>query len=150
MRRGTPTRSGRLSSNDFLITNYGGEPGQTWAERRRKHTPLRDVASMLLSFSEAAAAALDHVAADLPEKGTTLRQQIDNWQALASRDFFKSYRRAMKGHALFPADARIADTLVTLFMIEKASASVSTALTQRSKTIDAAVQRLVRLAQRKR
>ena len=139
-----------LSSNDFLITNYGGEPGQTWAERRRKHTPLRDVASMLLSFSEAAAAALDHVVADLPEKGTALRQQIDNWQALASRDFFKSYRRAMKGHALFPADARIADTLVTLFMIEKASASVSNELTQRSKTMDVAVQRLVQLAQRKR
>ena len=56
----------------------------------------------------------------------------------------------MKGYALFPADARIADTLVTLFMIEKASASVSTALTQRSKTIDAALQRLVQLAQRKR
>ena len=139
-----------LSSNDFLITNYGGEPGQTWAERRRKHTPLRDLASMLLSFSEAAAVALDHVAADVPEKSTTLRQQIDNWQALASRDFFRSYRRAMNGQALFPEDERTADTLVTLFMIEKASASVSDALTQRSKTVDATVRRLVQLAQRKR
>ena len=38
-------------------------------------------------------------------------------------DFFKSYRRAMKGHPLFPSEHGIADTLVTLFMVEKASAS---------------------------
>ena len=139
-----------LSSNDFLITNYGGEPGQTWAERRRKHTSLRDVASMLLSFQEAAAAALDHVAVNLPETDAMLRQQADHWEALSTREFFRSYRTAMKGHALFPADARIADALVTLFMVEKAAAGVSSALARRSKTADVAMQRLVQLAQRKR
>ncbi|WP_074634255.1 MULTISPECIES: maltose alpha-D-glucosyltransferase [Nitrosospira] len=138
-----------LSSNDFLITNYGGEPGRDWAQRRWKHTPLRDVAGMLYSFSEVAAAALDHVAADLPETGVALRQQVDTWQAQASRNFFKSYRRAMKGHALFPSDTRIADALVTLFMVEKAAAGVSNALTQSSKTAVTAMRRLIQLGQRR-
>lgn len=139
-----------LSNNDFLITNYGGDPERDWAERRWKHMPLRDVAGMLLSFSEVAAAALDHMAAVSPEMGAGLRRQMDNWQALANRDYFKSYRRAMKGHPLFPSDARAADALVTLFMVEKAAAGVTSALTQRSKATGAAMQRLIQLGQRRR
>ncbi|MDQ3186119.1 MAG: maltose alpha-D-glucosyltransferase [Pseudomonadota bacterium] len=142
----------RLSNNDFLIANYGGDPGRPWTERRWKHTPLRDVAGMLFSLSEVAAAALDHIhaVADSPKAGAALQQHADNWQALASRDFFKSYRRAMGGHALFPSDARAADTLVTLFMLEKAFASLGSALAQNSKTVGAAMQRLIKLTQRRR
>ncbi|WP_090370940.1 maltose alpha-D-glucosyltransferase [Nitrosospira sp. Nl5] len=138
-----------LSNNDFLIANYGGDPELAWPERRQKHTPLRDVAGMLFSFSEVAAAALDqvHIAADSPETTAALRQHADNWQALANREFFKSYRRAMKGHALFPSDVRVAERLVTLFMVERAAASLSIALAQRSKAIGAAMQGLIQLSQ---
>lgn len=138
-----------LSNNDFLITNYGGEPERTWPERRWKHTPLRDVAGMLSSFSEAAAAALDQVqvAADSREAVTLLQQHADSWQMLASREFFKSYRRAMKGQALFPSDAQAAERLVTLFMMEKACASLGGALAQHSKTAGTAMQRLIQLSQ---
>ena len=41
-----------LSNNDFLITNYGGGLERAWRERRWKHSPLRDIAGMLFSFSE--------------------------------------------------------------------------------------------------
>lgn len=139
-----------LSNNDFLITNYGGGPEGAWRERRWKHTPLRDVAGMLFSFWEVAAAALEHVTAEYPEAGAALQQHAENWRALAASDFFKSYRRAMKGHPLFPSDAAAVDTLVTLFMVEKAVASVSNALVQHLKTADVPMQRLIQLMQRRR
>ena len=139
-----------LSKNDFLITNYGGGPERAWRERRWKHSPLRDVAGMLFSFSEVATAALEHVIAEYPEAGPALEQHAENWQALATGDFFKSYRRAMRGHALFPSDARTADTLITLFMVEKAAASLSSALAQNSTTVDSSMRRLIKLMQRGR
>jgi len=139
-----------LSNNDFLITNYGSGPERAWRERRWKHTPLRDVAGMLFSFSEVAAAALEHVTDEYPESTAMLAQQADKWQTLASADFLKSYRRAMKGNSLFPADTGVTDALVTLFMVEKAVASVSNALAQQSKSVGGTMQRLMRLMQRRR
>jgi maltose alpha-D-glucosyltransferase/alpha-amylase len=139
-----------LSNNDFLITNYGGGPERAWRERRWKQSPLRDVAGMLFSFSEVAAAALEHVTDEYPESTVMLAQQADKWRALASADFLKSYRRAMEGNSLFPADTGVIDALVTLFMVEKAVASVSNALAQQSKSVDGTMQRLIRLMQRRR
>ena len=107
-------------------------------------------AGMLFSFWEAAGAALEHVTLEYPEVGAALQQEAENWRALATSDFFKSYRRAMKGHALFPSDAAAADTLVTLFMVEKAVAGVSNALAQDLKIVDGAMQRLIQLMQRRR
>jgi maltose alpha-D-glucosyltransferase/alpha-amylase len=56
----------------------------------------------------------------------------------------------MKGNSLFPADTGLTDTLVTLFMVEKAVASVSNALAQQSKSVSGTMQRLMRLMQRRR
>jgi maltose alpha-D-glucosyltransferase/alpha-amylase len=139
-----------LSNNDFLITNYGSGLERAWHERRWKYSPLRDVAGMLFSFSEVAAAALEHVTDEYPESTATLAQQADKWRMLASADFLKSYRRAMKGNSLFPAATGVADALVTLFMVEKAVASVSNALAQQSKSVGGTMQRLMRLMQRRR
>jgi maltose alpha-D-glucosyltransferase/alpha-amylase len=105
---------------------------------------------MLFSFSEVAAAALEHVTDEYPESTAMLAQQADKWQTLASADFLKSYRRAMKGNSLFPADTGVTDALVTLFMVEKAVASVSNALAQQSKSVGETMQRLMRLMQRRR
>jgi maltose alpha-D-glucosyltransferase/alpha-amylase len=139
-----------VSKNDFLITNYGSGPERAWRERRWKHTPLRDVAGMLFSFSEAAAAALAHVTAEYPDAGPILQEQTNNWQALATSAFFKSYRRAMKEHPLFPSSAATEEMLVMLFMVEKAASSLSNALSQQSGTVEILMRQLIHLMQRKR
>ena len=135
-----------LSSNDFLITNYGSGPGLTWTERRRKHAQLRDVAGMLFSFSQAAAAALDEVTADSPDSAAALRRPAEEWHALVARHFFRSYRKAMAGSGLLPSDQRGAEAQVMLFMTGKAAASLSSALAQRSKTVASLMQELIRLS----
>jgi maltose alpha-D-glucosyltransferase/alpha-amylase len=135
-----------LSSNDFLIASYGSGPGLTWAERRRKQPPLRDVAGMLLSFSQAAATALDEVAADSPDSVGMLRRHTEEWQGLAARHFFRSYRKAMAGHELFPSTPGDAETQITLFMVAKCAASLSSVLAQHTKTTGHLMGELIRLS----
>ena len=137
-----------LVKNDFLITNYGGEPGRSWDERRRKHTPLKDVARMLLSLSEAGAAALSEVAADAPESGEALQAHVDRWERAARKAFFQSYRNAMTGHPSYPTESAEAEALMTLFLAEKTILKVSEALTHRSADAGAAMRRLIQIARR--
>ncbi|HUX63322.1 maltose alpha-D-glucosyltransferase [Sulfuricella sp.] len=137
-----------LVNNDFLIANYGEEPGRSWAEHRRKHTPLHDVAGMLFSLSEAGATALDHMAGDSAEVGAALQRHVDDWEQLARNAFFRSYRKAMTGHPSHPADAAAAEALVTLSLAEKAISHVSGALARHSATVGGTMRRLILVAQR--
>ena len=136
-----------LTHSDFVIANYGGEPGLTWAERRRKQTPLRDVAGMLLSLSEAAAVALEHVSGHLTRLDPALQQQLDNWVRRSCETFFRNYRKAMAGHPSCPADRAAADALVTLSLLEQVIARVNKNLESHSLATGSAMRRLLQVAQ---
>jgi maltose alpha-D-glucosyltransferase/alpha-amylase len=137
-----------LVKNDCLIANYGGEPGRSLAERRSKNSPLRDVARMLLSLSEAGSTALDHVANNSAEVAEALQHHVDGWVELARRTFFRSYRKAMRDQPSCPPDATATEALLTLFMAEKAIAQVEDALSSNSPGIGSAMRRLLQVAQR--
>ncbi len=108
-----------LQKNDFAITDFEGEPGRTIAERRRKHTPLRDVAGMLRSFNYAMYTALDHVTMGHAEHMATLLPHARSWERAAVSAFMGSYAEAMEGTSLWEtfADAR---EWLRLFLLEKA------------------------------
>jgi len=139
-----------LANNDFLIANYGGDPGRPWAQRRRRHSPLRDVAWMMHSFSEVGAAALDHVAGDSLEARATLQPHVDAWEMLARRAFLRGYRKTLAQQALYPADADAAESLISLFLAERTLDLVETGLAQHSNAIGTALLWLTRVAQRRR
>jgi maltose alpha-D-glucosyltransferase/alpha-amylase len=104
---------------DFMIIDFEGEPRKNAEERRRKQSPLRDVAGMLRSFDYAAWAALPRVIQDHPQRRDYLQRQVLAWRDQAMATFLESYQQAIAGCPCYPADADAARRLLALFMTEK-------------------------------
>jgi len=93
----------------WIILDFEGEPARPLLERRRKRSPLRDVAGMLRSFAYAASAAeiqRGHVA---PE----------GWEDRTRDAFLAGYFGAVDSSLLPPGESN-ARTLLTIFELEKA------------------------------
>ena len=103
---------------DFTILDFEGEPGRSVAERRAKHSPLKDVASMLRSIHYAAYVALDKIAKVHPDALERLEPWARIWQAWTSAEFLKAYRRVAA--PLLPADPAPTRRLLDLLRLEKA------------------------------
>ena len=67
-----------VSSNDFLIIDFEGEPSRPLEESRRKHSPLRDVAGMPRSFDYAKWSAMKRIAQTEPGQARLLAE-LDSW-----------------------------------------------------------------------
>ena len=93
---------------DWVILDFEGEPARSLPERRRKRSPLRDVAGMLGSFGYAASAA--EVLRDTPAP--------DDWEERAREEFLEGYR-ATVDRSLVPSGAAM-DKLLKVFELEKA------------------------------
>ena len=97
------------SQGDWIILDFEGEPARTLVERRRKRSPLRDVAGMLRSFAYAATAAELTRDADISA----------DWEERARERFLESYLDTVDATLLPPGDAAI-ERLLAVFELEKA------------------------------
>ncbi len=107
-----------IAKNDFIITDFEGEPGRPFDERRRKGSPLRDVAGMLRSFEYAHWTAVrrgiqDHRDAD------KISALVRQWLAETRREFLGAYEKATRGSGLYTDFAAVRG-LLGLFELEKA------------------------------
>jgi maltose alpha-D-glucosyltransferase/alpha-amylase len=109
-----------LNRNDFIITDFEGEPGRPLPERRAKHSPLRDVAGMLRSFGYARATALSRAGGERSEDLQQLEPPARQWESEARRTFLRAYQEATAGGVLYRSVEQ-ALSLIALFEIEKAS-----------------------------
>lgn len=95
---------------DFMIIDFEGEPLRPLAERRLKHTPLRDVAGMLRSLAYAAAAA------------PGMRPGWDEaWVAEAGAAFTGGYRAAAGAAPFLPLTDAAFRSVLAVFELEKAA-----------------------------
>ncbi len=106
--------------NDFFIIDFEGEPLRPLAERRAKHSPLKDVAGMLRSFDYAANTALQRITAERPEDLAILEPVAREWEREVMATFLEGYQQAATGAPYFPVDPDQALRLLGLFTIEKA------------------------------
>jgi trehalose synthase-fused probable maltokinase len=95
--------------NDWILLDFEGEPARTVVERRRKRSPLRDVAGMLRSFAYAATAAELRRDAEIAE----------DWEERARERFLDTYLDTVDPTLLPPGDAAV-DRMLAVFELEKA------------------------------
>ena len=98
-----------LGADGWVILDFEGEPARPLLERRRKRSPLRDVAGMLRSFAYAASASELQRGRPAPE----------GWEDQAREAFLTGYFASVDSSLLPPGEAN-ARTLLTIFELEKA------------------------------
>lgn len=104
----------------WMILDFEGEPARPLEERRAKHSPLKDVAGMLRSFSYASTAALfDRAEAD-SDAWKRLQPWADTWEALARDRFLASYLRKSHEGRFLAQERETLGILLDFFEIDKA------------------------------
>jgi maltose alpha-D-glucosyltransferase/alpha-amylase len=106
--------------NDFQIIDFEGEPARPLAERRKKHSPLRDVAGMLRSFDYAIRAALMDLGTERADQLEGLEPWVGLWEERTRQAFLDGYREGVGDAASYPDDEEHARALIELFTLEKA------------------------------
>ncbi len=109
-----------VTQNDFSIIDFEGEPARPFAERRAKHSPLKDVAGMLRSFDYAAWTTVASLAEARPGSGEVVRALAESWRQASAVAFLAGYRETIPGCPSYPDNAAAADRLLNLFLLEKA------------------------------
>jgi maltose alpha-D-glucosyltransferase/alpha-amylase len=104
---------------DFIIVDLEGEPGRSFDERRRKTTPLKDVAGMLRSFDYAKGAAARALAAEGLADASEVDGLLSQWRDEVRAVFVAAYRDAMQGCPAYPQEADDAERLIEIARIEK-------------------------------
>jgi trehalose synthase-fused probable maltokinase len=91
------------AGEDWVILDFEGEPARSLAERRRKRSPLRDVAGMLRSFAYLAIAS----------------GGAHEWEEQARAAFIEGYLATVDS-TLLPAGQAAFDRMLAVYELEKA------------------------------
>jgi trehalose synthase-fused probable maltokinase len=98
------------NGDDWVLLDFEGEPARPIPERRRKRSPLRDVAGMLRSFAYATSAARLQRGIHAP----------DDWERRAREEFLDGYYREMDPTGLLPGGHEATNRILSIFELEKA------------------------------
>ncbi len=118
----------------WVILDFEGEPARPLLERRRKRSPLRDVAGMLRSFAYAASATA--LLRDIPAP--------DGWEHRARERYLAGYL-AQVDLTLLPAGQVAIDRLLSMFELEKAIYELRYELNNRPEWVGVPVAGIARL-----
>jgi maltokinase len=122
------------AGGDWVLIDFEGEPARSLPERRRKRSPLRDVAGMLRSFAYAASAVEILHGSEAPP----------GWEARARDEFIGGYL-ATVDPTLLPAGREGVDRLIAIFELEKAVYELRYELNNRPEWVRIPVAGIVRL-----
>ncbi len=115
------------TGDDFVLIDFEGEPQRSLAERKKKRSPLRDVAGMLRSFHYAAHSGLN----EFPAHRAELTPWAEAWYSLMSRTFLRAWLEVSAGASYLPAKIEEVALLLDAFLIEKAIYEVGYELNNR-------------------
>ncbi|OJH41675.1 phosphotransferase [Cystobacter ferrugineus] len=125
------------SGGDWLLFDFEGEPGRSFAQRREKYSALRDVAGMLRSF-------------DYAEATVRLEGQPEGDRLQPARQaFLEGYRATTAGAAFLPQSEASFTAMLGAFELEKMLYEVRYELQNRPDWVRIPVQALMRMEVRK-
>jgi len=90
------------TGKDFAAVDFGQHPDKPLAERRRKRSGLRDIASMLRSFDIAANMALRDPATVRESERGAAEPWAKLWATWVPAEFLSAYLEAAKGSPFLP------------------------------------------------
>jgi maltose alpha-D-glucosyltransferase/alpha-amylase len=111
------------TGNDFMIIDFEGEPAKSLAERRRKRSPLLDVAGMLRSFHYAAYTALFNEIDNgtiRPDAQPEMERWADFWYVWVSATFLKAYLDTSGDAVFMPKSRDETRVLLNAYQLDKA------------------------------
>jgi maltokinase len=120
--------AGASSDGDWVILDFEGEPARSLTERRRKRSPLRDVAGMLRSFAYLAIAA----------------GGAHQWEDQARSTFLEGYLETVDA-TLLPAGQAAIDRILAVYELEKAVYELRYELDNRPEWVSIPVAGILRL-----
>jgi maltose alpha-D-glucosyltransferase / alpha-amylase len=105
--------------SDYVILDFEGEPARPLTERRAKHSPLKDVAGMMRSFSYAAWTALLNYTSRRSDDFARLEPWARLWEREVSAEFLRAYRSTAGDAAFLPPDEDAFRTLLNAYVTDK-------------------------------
>jgi maltose alpha-D-glucosyltransferase/alpha-amylase len=108
-----------VAGDDFYIIDFEGEPGRSFAQRRAKQSPLKDVAGMLRSLNYAAWSAVFESDAGETDQVARLEKSARKWLQASSKAMMQGYRKAAEGCPSYPANPDTFRRLLDLFILER-------------------------------
>ena len=117
-----------FTGNDFVVIDFEGDPEQTIGKRRLKHSPLRDVATLIRSFDYAVHTVLYGLADSRGRAPGVIRAEdlstLEPWGRLwcdrVAREFLAVYYAETGSTNLLPASASERHAIMDVFLLEAA------------------------------
>jgi maltose alpha-D-glucosyltransferase/alpha-amylase len=104
-----------VADDDAVFFDLDGDPAQHISERRIKRCPIRDAASMLLSFAYATQVAV------LSSGATDLHRALGRfWYTHVSAAFLRGYGEAAKDASFMPKSLEHQQILIDAYLMERA------------------------------
>ncbi|MEN6383624.1 MAG: hypothetical protein ABFD79_00310 [Phycisphaerales bacterium] len=108
-----------FTGDDFIITDFEGEPTRSFIQRRKKHLALRDISGMIRSF---------HYASYSPVLNESIKEAdsdligfwTNQWYQFVSEVFLDSYFNNLSGTDFLPDALEDLEYVLDFYMLEKA------------------------------
>jgi maltose alpha-D-glucosyltransferase/alpha-amylase len=112
----------RTQGGNFIVLDFEGEPQRSIEERRRKTSPLKDVAGMLRSFSYARGTSTPW----LSPGSVVLHADLVNWERGIRDAFLATYISTVAdgGGSFLPESAEDMSTALSAWELDKAAYEV--------------------------
>jgi maltose alpha-D-glucosyltransferase/alpha-amylase len=117
-----------FTGQDFVFIDFEGETGRRYSERRIKRSPLRDIASMILSLQKVTFAGIMESEEVRMEDFEELRPWAETWYHYMSQFFFKAYLDHTHDKPLVPKAQEDLVKILNVFILERALMELEVAL----------------------